>query len=103
MPFKIPTSVQIREKNSAIEFGEKKGGQRLRGEDMYVLVIQTRPVGFVPAPFSAYFDGTTMSVLRQKALILLKIVGCQSLQTPRSSATATLTMVAARRVRSFMI
>lgn len=44
-----------------------------------------------------------MSVLRQKALILLKIVGCQSLQTPRSSATATLTMAAARRVRNFMI
>lgn len=70
---------------------------------MYVLVIQTRPVGLVPAPFSAYFDGTTMSVLRQNALILLKIVGCQSLQTPRSSATAPLTMAAARRVRNFMI
>lgn len=70
---------------------------------MYVLVIQTRPVGLVPAPFSAYFDGTTISVLRQNALILLKIVGCQSLQTPRSSATAPLTMAAARRVRNFMI
>lgn len=52
MPFKIPTSITIREKNSASEFGEKRG-QRLRGEGMYVLVIQTRPVGFVPAPFSA--------------------------------------------------
>lgn len=102
MPFKIPTSRKIREKNSAIEFEEERG-RRLRGEGMYVLVIQTRPVGFVPAPFSAYFDGTTISVLRQKALILLKIVGCQSLQTPRSSATATLTMAAARRVRNFMI
>lgn len=44
-----------------------------------------------------------MSVLRQNALILLKIVGCQSLQTPRSSATATLTMAAARRVRNFIM
>lgn len=25
MPFKIPTSIEIREKNSAIEFGEKRG------------------------------------------------------------------------------
>lgn len=101
MPFKIPTSIEIREKNSAIEFGEKRGQKG--GSVMYVLVIQTRPVGLVPAPFSAYFDGTTISVLRQKALILLKIVGCQSLQTPRSSATAPLTMAAARRVRNFMI
>lgn len=84
---------------------EKKGVKKrgLQVGNMYVLVIQTRPVGFVPAPFSAYFDGTTMSVLRQKALILLKIVGCQSLQTPRSSATATLTMAAARRVRNFIM
>lgn len=52
MPFKIPTSRKIREKNSAIEFGQKRG-QRLRGEGMDVLVIQTRPVGLVPAPFSA--------------------------------------------------
>lgn len=102
MPFKIPTSRELRENISAIEFGEKRG-QRLRGEGMDVLVIQTRPVGLVPAPFSAYFDGTTISVLRQNALILLKIVGCQSLQTPRSSATAPLTIAAARRVRNFMI
>lgn len=100
MPFKIPTSVKIQEKNSAIEFGKR--GQK-GASVLYVLVIQTRPVGLVPAPFSAYFDGTTISVLRQKALILLKIVGCQSLQTPRSSATATLTMAAERRVRNFMI
>lgn len=49
MPFKIPTSIEIREKNSAGEFGEKRGQKGV----MYVLVIQTRPVGFVPAPFSA--------------------------------------------------
>lgn len=50
MPFKIPTSVESREKNSAIEFVKKKTGSK---GVMYVLVIQTRPVGFVPAPFSA--------------------------------------------------
>lgn len=27
MPFKIPTSVKIREKNSASEFGEKRGSE----------------------------------------------------------------------------
>lgn len=49
MPFKIPTSRELRENNSAIEFGEKRGQKGV----MYVLVIQTRPVGLVPAPFSA--------------------------------------------------
>lgn len=27
MPFKIPTSRELREKNSAIEFGEKRGSE----------------------------------------------------------------------------
>lgn len=49
MPFKIPTSRELQEKNSASEFGEKRGSEGV----MYVLVIQTRPVGLVPAPFSA--------------------------------------------------
>lgn len=55
MPFKIPTSVKIREKKFSEGVWREKGVKKrgLQVGNMYVLVIQTRPVGFVPAPFSA--------------------------------------------------